>query len=463
MRPQDSTTPWHFRLALTSLVLALFGHGCFTSPNVDVGTIRCNVPDDCPAGYVCKYPGKIGGCCRPDDPACGMGFDGAPPDVAGPGSDTEPRFDGEQQVDGGSLGDGRFALDVQNWDAPAGGDGAIERGVFDAAPGEEASRDAGVQDAPIGGGEDVGPTPDAACVGGQACTVPGQPCRNGVLTCSAGVGICSDNGTKPETTPCDDGNACTTGESCHSGVCNGGTLKICVASDVCHAAGTCNPASGACSDPIGNEGGACADATTPCLIGRTCKGGVCTGGSQKVCPPSDSCHNPGTCDPATGNCSNPSASAGTTCGTNQVCDSGGNCVACTSGATCSPATCKTGVTSCSTGTSACSPTGNSANGTLCGTDGLCFNGACGSCANFVGGTSCGTNKVCKNGLCVTRLPNGNSCGLGWECGSGNCVRGWCCGSPSCGVCKDCFTGSCAAVPDGFDSASGCDLTNKSTC
>ena len=57
--------------------------GCFSEP--DVAKLACDNNLQCPAGYVCRAPGHVGGCCRPDDLACGRG-DGATSD----GLDAKP-------------------------------------------------------------------------------------------------------------------------------------------------------------------------------------------------------------------------------------------------------------------------------------------------------------------------------------------------------------------------------------
>jgi hypothetical protein len=51
------------------------------------------------------------------------------------------------------------------------------------------------------------------------------------------------------------------------GVCVGGTAVTCVAIDACHVTGTCDPSSGACSNPVAADG-------TPCP-GGTCLQGTC--------------------------------------------------------------------------------------------------------------------------------------------------------------------------------------------
>lgn len=53
---------------------------------------------------------------------------------------------------------------------------------------------------------------------------------------------------------CNDGNACTQADSCQVGTCTGGTPVVCSASDQCHDAGTCNAATGVCSNPAKADG-----------------------------------------------------------------------------------------------------------------------------------------------------------------------------------------------------------------
>ena len=58
---------------------------------------------------------------------------------------------------------------------------------------------------------------------GTLCGDAGTQCTN-QDTCLAGV--CHDNGTQPDGTPCDDGNSCTTGDACHSGICSGDNTAL---------------------------------------------------------------------------------------------------------------------------------------------------------------------------------------------------------------------------------------------
>ena len=126
---------------------------------------------------------------------------------------------------------------------------------------------------------------------------------------------------------CDDGSACTQSDSCQAGICTGTNPVACAASDQCHVAGTCDPATGACSDPAAADGTACND-TDACTRSDSCQLGACMGADAVVCVASDQCHEAGTCNPASGACSDPAAPDGTactdtvTCSGADVCDAG---------------------------------------------------------------------------------------------------------------------------------------------
>src|SRR5262249_6292371 len=95
----------------------------------------------------------------------------------------------------------------------------------------------------------VGGNP-VVCVAKDACHLPGH--------CEMKTGLC----TEPEApfgTPCDDGNACTTADTCWQGGCHGTASMICHAKDACHLPGHCDPSTGACDDPVGPDGFECSD------------------------------------------------------------------------------------------------------------------------------------------------------------------------------------------------------------
>ncbi len=117
----------------------------------------------------------------------------------------------------------------------------------------------------------------AACAGANQCA--SGSCADGFCcdtACNAGIcDACSmaagaaTNGTCALLTGpvCDDGDACTQATTCQAGVCVGSNPKSCAALDACHIVGTCNPATGACSNPATTNG-------TPCPGGK-CNAGTC--------------------------------------------------------------------------------------------------------------------------------------------------------------------------------------------
>lgn len=94
------------------------------------------------------------------------------------------------------------------------------------------------------------------CDGGSCCTT----------TC-----VFATNGTS-----CSDGNACTLSDTCQTGSCVGAGSVTCTATDQCHVAGTCNPATGICSNPVKANGTACDDGSA-CSLADACASGVCRG------------------------------------------------------------------------------------------------------------------------------------------------------------------------------------------
>jgi hypothetical protein len=180
----------------------------------------------------------------------------------------------------------------------------------------------------------------APCDDGNPCTVndtclggvcqPGAPivctaldqCHN-AGTCSPATG-CS-NPPKTDGTGCDDGNLCTTGDTCQAGICTGNAVT-CTALDQCHDPGTCNPATGICSNPNKPNGSACTDGNL-CTQTDTCQAGICSGANPVVCTALDQCHNPGTCSPATGTCSNPNKPNGSACTDGNLCTQTDSCQA----------------------------------------------------------------------------------------------------------------------------------------
>jgi hypothetical protein len=240
-----------------------------------------------------------------------------------------------------------------------------------------------------------------ACSDGSACTVadtcqsgtcaPGSPvvcspidqCHD-AGTCAPATGTCS-NPAKPNGSACNDGNLCTQSDTCQSGACASGSPVICTASDACHQAGTCAPATGTCSDPAAPDGTVCSDGDA-CTQVDACQSGVCAGGSPVVCAASDACHQAGTCAPATGTCSDPVAPDGTPCADADLCTQSDSCVSgvCTSGApvVCTPIDACHDAGTCDSGTGGCSNPPRT-DGTACDDANVCT-----------------TNDMCGSGVCA---------------------------------------------------------------
>jgi cysteine-rich repeat protein len=182
-------------------------------------------------------------------------------------------------------------------------------------------------DGKVAGGEACD---DGNNANGDGCSAmcqvePGYRCVGSPSVCT--LPVCGDGVLDPGE-QCDDGNL-TAGDGCaptcliEAGYSCSGSPSVCVASacigvtcaalDSCHDAGTCNPATGACSSPAKADGTACNDGDA-CTTADACQAGVCVGSSPLVCTALDSCHDAGTCNSATGACSSPAKADGTACG-----------------------------------------------------------------------------------------------------------------------------------------------------
>lgn len=190
---------------------------------------------------------------------------------------------------------------------------------------------------------------------------------------------------------CDDGDPGTSGEICVAGTCAVDLCfgVTCTASDTCHDAGTCDTTTGQCSNPVKSDGALCDDGNA------ATSGEICVGGTCKVdrcygiqCNPSDQCHAAGSCDPDTGLCSNPVSADGTACDDGNAATSGEVCVA----GVCGPNLCtnKTCVA-----LDQCHDAGSCSF-----TTGLCSNPAKPDGAECSDGNGSTTQDQCKAGVCA---------------------------------------------------------------
>jgi hypothetical protein len=130
----------------------------------------------------------------------------------------------------------------------------------------------------------------------------------------------------PTCRPCVPTTCAAQGRSC--GIipdgCGGSlTCNTCAALDQCHVAGTCDLATGTCSSPTQPDGTTCNDGDQ-CTPTDQCRAGACIGTNPVTCVASDECHVDGSCNPATGSCSNPAVAEGSPC-TGGSCDASGVC------------------------------------------------------------------------------------------------------------------------------------------
>jgi len=256
---------------------------------------------------------------------------------------------------------------------------------------------------------------DGQCVGAPVtCTAVSQCHEPG--TCNPLTGLCSnpqrDNGAS-----CNDGNLCTGFDKCKDGVCVGAATR-CTALDQCHEPGTCNPATGACSNPRKDDGDMCDDGDL-CTRNDQCQSGVCESGNPVQCSVMDQCHNAGVCDPETGLCSNPVKEDGTACDDGLICSALDICQngVCQTG---DSLDCSEYDTSCSTG--ACREDDGSGNGlegcyaipladdlpcdddNPCTTGTLCMDGECSGGSPVADGSNCGEGTACFAGVCESVMP-----------------------------------------------------------
>jgi hypothetical protein len=206
--------------------------------------------------------------------------------------------------------------------------------------------------------------------GSAGCTVTVQNCVAGVAQ------ACQVSQVNGQT--CSDGNACTQTDTCQAGVCTGGNAVVCAASDQCHSVGTCNPSTGACTNPTKTNGTSCSDGNA-CTSGDVCTSGTCGGAT---------------------------VAAGTSCGAAQVC----NGTACSSGCYISGAFYASGTANPANACQTCAPAtsttawsnlGNGAScndGNACTSGDVCTSGTCGG-ATVAAGTSCGAALVCNGTAC----------------------------------------------------------------
>ncbi|MBN2498016.1 MAG: hypothetical protein JXR96_25715, partial [Deltaproteobacteria bacterium] len=271
---------------------------------------------------------------------------------------------------------------------------------------------------------------------------------------------------------CDDGDACTQTDTCQAGLCTGGEPVVCQPLDACHLAGTCDPATGECSNPLAPGGTACDDGDA-CTRADYCQAGMCIGADPVSCRPLDGCHLAGVCDPASGECSDPAAPDGTVCDDGDACTRSDACqagvctgadpVICQSADDCHASECNPASGECVSSTL---PDGTACDdGDACTRDDACLAGSCAGeaviCEPLDGCHSAGTCDPASGACTNPAAPDGTACDDGDACTLEDACRAGVCtpGEPlSCEPLDDCHlagscnpeTGECAnpEAPDG---------------
>ena len=141
---------------------------------------------------------------------------------------------------------------------------------------------------------------EVSCQASDGCHLPG--------VCSKATGTCSNPRAK-DGTSCDDDDACTKTDTCKAGVCVGHQPTACEAAGPCEDSPSCDPKTGTCVPAPRPDGAGCDDGDL-CTTPDTCKAGVC-GGPARSCAPKDACHVEGTC--SQGTCEDVAAPDGAAC------------------------------------------------------------------------------------------------------------------------------------------------------
>ena len=136
------------------------------------------------------------------------------------------------------------------------------------------------------------------CTTGDACR-EGAVCEGDALvcddheqctvdTCDPAMSACAFT---PKMGPCDDGDACTTQDFCNGGVCKGGAPDPCEDDNPC-TDDACDSAAAGC---VHTANTASCDDGDACTVGDSCAGSTCQAGAPRVCDDDlactvDDCH-----------------------------------------------------------------------------------------------------------------------------------------------------------------------------
>jgi len=303
---------------------------------------------------------------------------------------------------------------------------------------------------------------NAPCDDGNACTT-GDTCSMGQCVSGAplvcdDLNVCTDDFCDPKrgcvyvpnTNPCDDNNVCTLGDSCVDGRCVGGALVDCDDGNVC-TDDLCDPLTGCYH--LNNQAN-CEDGDM-CTVQDTCSGGKCQPGTPRDCTDNNVC-TVDSCDSKVG-CVYLWAPEGTACDDQNACTvndrcTEGKCVGeglvCDDNNPCTRDLCDNTAQGCYSVPDDTLPCDDK---NPCTLQDHCVSGAC------VGGTpkDCSDNNDCtedycneQTGECLHRLlPDGTACSDHNPCTENDkCVSGKCTGTiVSCDDNNSCTSDTCDPV------------------
>lgn len=230
---------------------------------------------------------------------------------------------------------------------------------------------------------------------------------------------------------CDDDDACTMNDTCVANQCQG-TLIVCSDDDVC-TTDSCDPITGCSFEP--DTGPSCDDGNL-CTTGDTCLSGTCTG-TAKTCGDGNQC-TLDSCDESSGNCVNTivdqqPCNDSIACTDNDKCNSAGECWGtlkdCNDNNSCTNDTCAGGTCANApvTGSPVCEQDGN-----LCST-GTCVAGTCQEVFGCDDGNPC-TDDTCLADACAFQPNDTLLCDDGDSCTNDVCDAGQCVSTTS-GFCE----------------------------
>ncbi len=295
----------------------------------------------------------------------------------------------------------------------------------------------------VDGGDAV--TTTTACETDVDCVDVSSPCTPSVCVDK----LCQPAAELPNGATCEDGDACTTLQTCQDGQCQGGVAQNCDDGNPC-SQDQCDLNHG-CQHALVN-GGACEDGNA-CTVGDTCQSGTCTPAGSLDCDDKNPC-TADTCDALSG-CVH-AVMDGSACDDGNVCTIGDACV----GDVCTPGkgkVCDDG-NACTTDgcdlSGDCTTAFNSApcdDGNACSKDDICTIGACGGT-----GFSCDDGSICTTDSCdpekgcvytPTTLPcdDKNPCTASDTCANGACVGLALQAAQICDDLNPCTTESCDAI------------------